>query len=444
MSRNAATNDQNGQNKRLRFDSTASDTSGKKAERKSPKLHSEAFVQNHVASLQPQIATILAKLGVQHLDLLHRAFNKKKQLDRMADDDTFIPRSARLEFTFHMSKKAEQSPEFIALKQETDDHLISFRKILRDQVLKATKIELDTLIDTIQEDFARSIRVIAEAFLICDNKNDATSPHEVLSFMLQSDNDAARLLKYINVASSDEFYEVYKSVHSLPSFPIRSAALQQSQSTNATDNNNSSIFFQTQSQQSQQQVTQQHDPYLGQTDKIKRAIEAVFVESFDAYVLQCQKNEIDLSLKKLTVSHFTEESTHSTQMELDQEPAVNRNQLKDLIRKESISQNKTLHSELNKLQAQLRGLDRSKERRGRSQVTGASKQKQKKTSAKGVKSKSSTSQQPRRKGQASRPTGRKAEESDSGSDASNVSLKKKQKRKSGGKRQQRSRTRRSK
>ena len=362
----------------------------------------------------------------------------------MAEDDTFIPRSARLESTFHMSKKAEQSLEFIALKQETDEHLISFRKILRDQVLKATKIELDTLVDTIQEVYARSIRVIAEAFLICDNKNDTTSPHEVLSFMLQSDTDAARLLKYINISSSQQFFEVYKSVHSLPSFPIRSATQPQSQSTTATDSNNSSIFFHTQSQQSQQQVTQHRDPYMGQTDKIKRAIEAVFVESFDSYVLQCKKNEIDLSLKKLTVSHFTEESTHSTQMELDQEPAVNRNQLRDLIRKESISQNKTLQTEIHKLQAKLKSLDKSKEQRGRSQVTGASKQKQKKTPAKGFKSKSSNSQQPRRKGKASRPAGRKAEEPDSDSETSNSNWKKKQKNMSGGMRSQKSKTRRSK
>ena len=69
-------------------------------------------------------------------------------------------------------------------------------------MIKATKIEFDTLIESIQEDYTCSIQVIAEAFLIiCDSKKEKTSAHQVISSTFHNENTPAWLLKYINILS---------------------------------------------------------------------------------------------------------------------------------------------------------------------------------------------------------------------------------------------------
>ena len=74
-------------NKRVRYDLTASIPSGKMAARQSPKQRAEAYICAHTASLQPEIANILQKLGLKNLQILHRMYNKKKQIDRMDEDE---------------------------------------------------------------------------------------------------------------------------------------------------------------------------------------------------------------------------------------------------------------------------------------------------------------------------------------------------------------------
>ena len=119
MNRAIAT-DQQHLRKRVRFDPTATlppsstvnstmmnntDTTDNSTTT-SPSLVAKEYLRNHVASLHEQVAGILETLGRQQLQLLVKAYNKKKQVSRMEDDADFIPRSARVNFAFHMSDEA--------------------------------------------------------------------------------------------------------------------------------------------------------------------------------------------------------------------------------------------------------------------------------------------------------------------------------------------------
>ena len=137
MSRRSATDTQPDLNKRVRFDATASNATSKQAASATPKALADAFVLAHVESLQPQLASILQKLGEQHISHLHKLHNKAKQIERMERDLDFIPQSARFEFTFHMSQAAETWPEFISLKADTESKLLDFRKYLKTQIIAA-------------------------------------------------------------------------------------------------------------------------------------------------------------------------------------------------------------------------------------------------------------------------------------------------------------------
>jgi hypothetical protein len=84
----------------------------------------------------------------------------------MEADPSFIPCSARIEFSLNLSKKAKATAEFQALHAETERMLQDFRLGLRRQVISAAKIDYKVLSHEIQTDLAMSLQIITQAFLI--------------------------------------------------------------------------------------------------------------------------------------------------------------------------------------------------------------------------------------------------------------------------------------
>jgi hypothetical protein len=65
-------------------------------------------IKQYIVTLQPNITTITKKLGLQHIGLQARVFNKNFQVGKMEDDADFIPRLAQTEFSLKVSKKTEK------------------------------------------------------------------------------------------------------------------------------------------------------------------------------------------------------------------------------------------------------------------------------------------------------------------------------------------------
>lgn len=185
-------------------------------------------------------------------------------------------------------------------------------------------------------------------------------------------NHSDRLLRHTTFSSLDAFYEKYKLVHNIPVFPIHR---EQRRTTTPQ-----SRFFQANTASRNPSEAESADsssvPIHHNLDSIIRAIESVFVMPFDEYLSQCKKNQISLELKKLSVSHFTEEATANAQMDLDKEPSLDKSQLQDLIRKHAKAENQLLVKEISKLQKQLQKLDSKNSQRGHNPGHGASNQKE--------------------------------------------------------------------
>mmetsp|Transcript_6411 Transcript_6411/g.12091 ORF Transcript_6411/g.12091 Transcript_6411/m.12091 type:complete len:425 (+) Transcript_6411:357-1631(+) len=355
-------------NKRVRIDATSAPaSSGDTSAIKSTPLYvADTFIKNHIVSLQPQLASILGKLGQQHASLLHKLYNKKAQITRMESDEDFIPRSARIDFKFHMSKTAEERPEFLALQEETNTHIANFRKLLRQQIIKATKIESDTLTEEIKIGFVKVIRVSTEAFLIGDDTGVTPTSnllHATVSALMGQRH--ATLLRHTTFTSFDTFCDTYKRFHNLSEFPLAPTGPDTSAAA-------ASRFFSPNNNNQSTPANQSVQVPPVQLDKIARAIESVFIFPFDEYLKQCKKNQISLSLKKLFTMHFTEESTNDSQMHLDQEPAADRVQLQSLIKKQTQAETKSLAKALNQLQEKIKALESKKSSRGQSVPPGAS------------------------------------------------------------------------
>jgi hypothetical protein len=387
MSRRTATNHQDASPKRVRFDATAREPPTGENRQVTPKSLADSLIHRHVESLQPQFATILEKLGLSHIDLLHKLYSKELQVSRMESSEEFVPRSARIGFMFHMSKAANERPEFIALKEETDNRMLEFQRFLTGQIIKATKIECKALAEQLRDGFAKAVRIAVEGFLVGDGslQQGSNDCDAIISAIME--NRSARLLCHTTFNDYDSFCCRYKQIHNLSAFPI------QQQNVVATGaSSQCSHFFQSTAPSTTPAVPAPH-PIHNNLDSISRIIESIFISPFDEYLAQCKKNKIALELKKLSTSRFTEESTAQTQMELDREPTLDRSQLQDLVRKHAQAENKSLVKEIDKLRQQVKHLESKNKERGRNSL-GASSQKEMKTPSRRNRHNSQKQQQP--------------------------------------------------
>lgn len=71
------------------------------------------------------------------------------------------------------------------------------------------------------------------------------------------------------------------------------------------------------------------------TTSVSRLIKCMLVTPFDRYLEQVKKNKINLSFKKLDLEHFGEKSTADAEILVNAEDAASREQLQELVRKET-------------------------------------------------------------------------------------------------------------
>ena len=262
-----------------------------------------------------------------------------------------------------MSKAANERPEFIALKEETDTQVLEFQKFLTCQIIKATKIECESTADQLRDGFVKSVRIAVEGFLLGDNNARGRNCDAIVSALIESHTE--RLLCHTTFENFESFCNHYKRIHNLTVFPIRQA----------TGDATQSRFFSGGTTTAPAADTIYHN-----LDSISRIIESIFISPFDEYLSQHEKNKIALELKRLSTSHFTAESTTQTQMDLDREPFLDRSQLQDLVRKHAQAENKSLIKEIEKLRLQVQKLQPKNSGRGRSPAS-ASTQKEMTNSA---------------------------------------------------------------
>ena len=112
----------------------------------SPKGCALTSVSTFAVTLRRHLSPIVKKAAESHIDLLHKLITKMNQFTKMDDDSDFIPRSARMvNFDFRVTKKVENSPEFLAIQADTNTLVQEFRQALKQKIKQTLKIEIDLL-----------------------------------------------------------------------------------------------------------------------------------------------------------------------------------------------------------------------------------------------------------------------------------------------------------
>ena len=166
MSVNPATNHKNGIKRvRIQINNKNSTTvTGSMSKVKTPKALALACVLSHVASLHPQVTKINNTYGVQFVDIEHKIEQKRVQLCKMGNDDTFIPRSARINFEFHICPEVQQTDEFSLIQSSTTELIKDFQQNLKHKILETIRINIKHLQNKLNSTICELIFYKSKAF----------------------------------------------------------------------------------------------------------------------------------------------------------------------------------------------------------------------------------------------------------------------------------------
>lgn len=317
--------------KRARIDPTVA-TSGKPS--LSPLQAAEKHIDAHCESLREGIATLLTTRGLEYTTLRHKLFHRERSCIRLETNDDLIPTSARVNFRLSVCKEAEQLPEYTELQNQVKLTIEKTQLELKAHIVASITVECSALQLAVNKHLCFSLFNVTSLFLLAQGA-DSTRVHATVLSML--DQHSAILLVHNSLETSD-FAALYKT-------------------TLGVDCSDDAPVYQP----------------VGNFDTIKRALEAVFIQSWDIYKTQAKENELSLSLKKEAKATLLAEKTEAATMQVDTELPVDRMQLQELIRKEATKLSKELIKK--EIKAQLTVTIPKNGKRGQS--SGASKNKKK-------------------------------------------------------------------
>jgi hypothetical protein len=315
--------------KRTRFDATAITPADKAI---TPMAAARQSLHAHCASLQPEIATILSKLGLERLQTLHKFSHRDTQAKKIEDDDDFIPRSARVNFALSASKLVEQDVEYTRLSDETTAIVTAFQAALKTKIIEVAKLEVSALKTKIGSEFAVSLRLSVQACILCEPSALNLDADQVVNTLLQE--YPALLLAYLDL-DLGAFRALYKRTHTLLTLPAAlPLVLPDPIPTHLV-------------------TTLPNQATLQVIAKVHRTLETTFLTPWSIYLDVQARNAISLQLKKLGDTHFTATATDVAAMAVDSEGAVEPQLIKDLIHTQVTVATRALQSELKALRSQL-------------------------------------------------------------------------------------------
>ena len=101
----------------------------------------------------------------------------------MDDDSEFIPCSTRMvNFYFRVTKKVENSPEFMTIKAGTYTIVLEFKLALKQKIMKTLQVECDFLRAELYKHICIDLHMVVQAFLITEQVK--VDPHKAISIFL--------------------------------------------------------------------------------------------------------------------------------------------------------------------------------------------------------------------------------------------------------------------
>ena len=367
MSVNPATNHNNG-NKRVRIQSTNTNITtetGTMSRVKTPKALALACVQSHVASLHPQVHKIINIYGVQFIEIYHKIQQKSAQLSKMETNDTFIPRSARINFEFHVRPEVEQSSDFTTIKSSTTELIKDFQQNLKSKIMETMRLDISYLQNKLNSTVCELVFYTSKAFHLLHNPTQINPPvTKTVALIINGFGD--NLLKHCSVDKTSFkalFVELFNDTSINQPHTIQIQAQSQNYVSNASNPRNPYAR-----QLSQLAATQENNESFQHTmstvippffDHLRSILEKTLVTSVDKYIDQVNANKAASQLEAFSTELLHEKSTADTAAQMDLSPSVTPQELEELIAKSTKKAVSDLSREIQSLKARLTNADKN-------------------------------------------------------------------------------------
>ena len=120
----------NDNNKRRRQNNDKDETSPAPPKRETPTSIAGAAIDTFVESLREEVRPTFQRKAKAYLAKLATAAAKFATRQRMMDDESFIPRSARINFSVKTNKSTAETDEFKQLSEQTDELVAQMKRDL--------------------------------------------------------------------------------------------------------------------------------------------------------------------------------------------------------------------------------------------------------------------------------------------------------------------------
>ena len=350
--------------KRIRFDTTVKTDNDNQSPLKAAHMQMKA----HAVSLRREIQDILLRLGTHYLSKLSSARTKSSKATKMAQDEEYIPGSARIDFRLNTTKESEKAQEFELLSTATNNLVLQFRKDLKKQIIQACELDAKTYRHQAAEALANALFKTTKALLLSKG-NTTANPHKLVITILDQHHE-----NILNATQQthDDFKKIYQEKHQLTELPepfvtvaMRARRTQQQQQQNNEDSLVLTGHIPNQNVRPPSPVHNPPPPTLPNADEslaveIYSILTGIYIEPWNVYVRQQQHNERQLALKKFSTEIFTETATTAAQMEIDEETPATRLQLQQLVDEKTKAATESIRRELRSLNQKIDGSKKQK------------------------------------------------------------------------------------
>ena len=325
---------------------------------KTPKALALACVQSHVASLHPQVHKIINNYGVQFIDLYHKIQQKSAQLSKMENDITLIPRSARINFEFHVRPEVQQTDEFATIQSSTTELIKDFQQNLKTKIMETIQLDIQYLKNKLNSTIVELIFYTSKAFHLLHNPMQINPPTtRTVAHVINGFGDT--LLKHCSLDKTS-FKTLFIEIFHDSSINHTSTMLPQAQSHNYISNasNPRNPYARQLSQPSlTQENTEQTQVAISEVptffDHLRTILEKTLVTSINRYTEQVQANKAASQLEAFSTELLHEKATADTSVQMDLSPSVTPQELEELITKSTKKVVSDLSREIQSLKARL-------------------------------------------------------------------------------------------
>jgi hypothetical protein len=304
-----------------------------------PKGLATSFAKGHVATLHPQVSSILHNLFDDFLAQKTQIFNKEHQVKKMETNHEFFPRSARIDFRFHLSDDAKALDEYSTLLAATTQEIDGFKAQLKIRITQATQIELYVMRTKLRALTVKAIRIASKAFLIIEDPTKDDVPTDITARAVISLLGPS-FFSILYFQSTDDVLAVYNKQHKTTLAPFQAPA-------QAQDTSDSIVL----NDATLNPAT--GPPPTPTASKVAHTLKELFVTSWAQYLDQTQRNALRIKLRQFSVQALDEPATDNAAMVTNAEPNVDPQIVADMIQAEVSKKTKHLTIALSKLQNQL-------------------------------------------------------------------------------------------